>query len=285
MMDLVGPLITGAAAAGYLGGPVGAIATTEAARFGLKSLGLKFGTSTSDSEGTSVNESTYLVSQIAKFEVDLLAYERCAVVRLSDHAIADLDSYLGLHLSKRVSYWMPVFRSTDYSNETVGRLLRRGLMVCEGKKSTPKVPKRVSETYFYFTQHFTEGDMLDQAELYNHPWLLAMRGVRDFSMFINKIRAQNQISLAGYNMRALGYGQRNRMAWALDHMVELYKNKLPSFPGFYTVLNPEEEINAFPLKTNSGFDLTKEDPDVRGEVIRRRREEAPRSLTTQEQFQ
>ena len=51
--------------------------------------------------------------------------------------------------------------------------MSRGLLICSARESDKKDPKpmAIREHYYYFTQHFTDGDMLDPANLYNHPWL------------------------------------------------------------------------------------------------------------------
>lgn len=242
----------------------------------IKPLSLKVGSSMGSSEGTSVSESTYLVSQLAKFELKLMSYERCAVVGLSDDAIRTLAGELGdTSLGRAIG-----LTSINFTDEKVLRVLHRGLMVCEGSEKKNK-PIDVKEIYFYLTQHFTEGDMLDQADLYNHPWLLAMRGVRDFTMFVKKIRAQDTVSFGNFTDSVLGTGEKHKVAWALEHMASLYKNKLPSFPGFYSLLDKQEDIAAFPLE--SGFKFSKDEQDVKGEVIRRQLEMPKPRRSSQDQ--
>ena len=202
---------------------------------GAKPGGVKYGYSMSNGEGTSVSESTYLVAQMAKFDVDLLAYERCAVVRLSDQAI--------LKLARK--YWAGAL---DFTDEHVLEAAKNGILACEGEETAKSNPKKtVEEVYFYFTQHFTEGDMLDQAELYNHPWLLALRGMRDFTAFITRVRSQDKTSLVNMSSAAVNTTPRE-MAEALEHMRRQFANTYPSFPGFYTELDPSQDIKAFLLQ-------------------------------------
>jgi hypothetical protein len=211
----------------------------------LKPVGVKGGTSLSNSEGTSVGESTYLVAQMAKFDVDLLAYEKCTVVRLSDQAIGELGISAGdSAFTRRV-----VMGSTvNFQDPRVLQAATNGLLVCEGEEAAKKNSKKtVEEMYFYFTQHFTEGDMLDQAELYNHPWLLALRGMRDYTAFITKVRSQEKTSLWNTTTKTFHLTPRP-MAEALDHMRNQFANTFPSFPGFYTELNPSQDIKAFLLQ-------------------------------------
>ena len=211
----------------------------------LKPFSVKYGTSMSNSEGTSVSESTYLVAQMAKFDVDLLAYEKCAVVRLSDQGVRQLDTFIG---DSAMSRRLPLGTTVDFKDLRVLEAAKTGLLVCEGDEAARQNPKKtVEEMYFYFTQHFTEGDMLDQAELYNHPWLLALRGMRDYTAFISKVRAQEVTGLT--KMISASFSNEPRpMAEALEHMRAQFANTYPSFPGFYTELSPAQDIKAFLLQ-------------------------------------
>jgi len=212
----------------------------------LKPFSIKAGVSTSlaSSDGTSISESTYLVAQIAKFRVRLDEYERCLVLNFSKEFMRTLE------LQGVISY-----NPRLYGNV-------RSLFVCEGVRHSK--PRYIDEMYFYFTQHFTEGDMLDQADLYNHPWLLALRGFRDFGSFISLIRKQESISFWETTKNIFTTKQRS-VDWPLAHLRDTYKKIVPSFPGFYTVLNSSEGLTEFPLE------MTKDDPDMNFEVKSRDR--------------
>ena len=72
--------------------------------------------------------------------------------------------------------------------------LTRGLFICDQRESDqhqPPQPLAIREHYYYFTQYFTEGDLLDPADLYNHPWLILIRGKTDVWRFLDLIKAQN----------------------------------------------------------------------------------------------
>lgn len=228
------------AAAG--GGALGKVAERIAPFTSLiKPLSIKagWGTSMSESDGTSISESTYLVAQIAKFRVRLDEYERC-------YAIGFTKEFLNA---------LGVFGILNYDPERYGSA--RSLFVCEGTKIVE--PRYVDEMYFYFTQHFTEGDMLDQADLYNHPWLLALRGYRDFGSFISLIRKQESVSFWTMTKNWI-WPQQRKVDWPLEHMRTVYKRITPSFPGFYTVLQDNEGITDFPLE------MSKTDMDMNFEV-------------------
>jgi len=210
----------------------------------LKPVNLKYGTGLSSSEGTSISESTYLVGQIAGFQVRLDQYEKCATVRLTDKGVKELASYWGDNRMMRAVG----MHTADFSDAKVMNTVTRGVFVCEGAMRTKNPPKDVSEGYFYFTQHFTEGDMLDQADLYNHPWLLALRGMRDFATFVEKVRVQENASLPNLLYHVTGTNDPRQKGWALEHLKGAYSGVMPTFPGFYTELGPDEpQIDAFAL--------------------------------------
>ncbi|MGZ3722819.1 MAG: hypothetical protein ACXVA9_07825, partial [Bdellovibrionales bacterium] len=211
----------------------------------IKPVTLKYGTGLSSSEGTSISESTYLVSQIAGFDVELTAYERCAWIGLSDQTVKRMASSWG---DSRVARAIGL-GTADFSNSAVLTAFHRGLFICEGKSRENNKPISVPESYFYFTQHFTEGDMLDQADLYNHPWLFSLRGMRDFTTFVEKIRAQELVNLPEFLYHLTGTNDARPKGWALEHLGDAYRNVTPTFPGFYTVLDRgEPSIDVFALQ-------------------------------------
>ena len=115
--------------------------------------------------------------------------------------------------------------SKDIENKPnlVGQSLSRGIMVCGDVTDTPE---SVIEDYYYFTQHFTAGDMLDEGNLLNHVWLLALRGKRDFATFINTIKAK-PVGIKGEVIS-------DKEEYALTKLTESYLQILPTFPGMYS---------------------------------------------------
>lgn len=217
----------------------------------IKPLSLKVGSSESfsSSDGTSVSEQTYLVMQMANFMIDLKLYERCMVLKPTNDWI--LRTQMQLAINKRNHNAEPGSSEDLKSN---------GLMICSGEQV--KNIAKVMESYFYFTQHFTEGDMLDQYDLYNHPWLLALRGVRDFTLFAKLLRKQTDktadwhtaLNPMSYITTIMGEGNValpwekvvDKTGWPLDKMAETYRSTLPSFPGLYTVVHKNEFIKDYP---------------------------------------
>lgn len=224
-----------------VGGPMAALAgsmgSSAVGKFSnaIKPVSVKWGTSMSSGEGTSISESTYLVSQIAGFDVELQDFERCAAIRLTPRAIERL-----LHRWDNGFYRFFDLSVVNSKKSEVIKAVRRGLFVCEGATRTQNRPQTVKESYFYFTQHFTEGDMLDQADLYNNPWLYALRGMRDFSTFVRQIRAQEIADLGNFLYHVTNMREPRTKGWALEHLNNAYKNILPGLPGYYTVLNKSD---------------------------------------------
>ncbi len=232
----------------------------------LKPFSLGYGKSMSQSEGTSVDESTSLVSQIARFEIQLVDYERCAAIRLSDVAIQSLMGRTSpLRRSGRAQ--RPAQAPTENSNDLDNRkLFSRGLFVCEGLSPAEKPVQTVRESYFYLSQQVTESDMLDHTDLYNYPWLLAFRGMRDFSVFIDKIRAQGHVNLPELLSSNVGQKQPTSRAWTVEHLRSAYHDIMPAHPGFFTVLDRDEpDIDAF-AKDQMGESLTQVESDPLGEI-------------------
>jgi hypothetical protein len=222
-------------------GPVGALlgeATGKVVNSLIKPFSLKASYSLGDSDGTSVSAQTYLVSQIAKFDLNLKSYERCRVFTLSNDWIAGKMKWL---------------EGPAPEMNRIYSILSRGIFVCEGKIQVPSNGRDVKEDYFYFTQHFTEGDMLDMGDLLNHPWLLSLRGDRDFGVFINFLKGRNGTGQENVGFSEFHFGSPlannpdRAVDWPLKNLADTYKQMKASFPGFYTVLKEDERLTKYPV--------------------------------------
>lgn len=264
--DLLNGLVGGAIGE-VIGGPVAA-RYGMLAGFAIKPYSFKSSDSMSDSTGTSVSAQTYLASQIAKFEVELMEWEQCRILRLSPSLLnykVRLPFDVGPQFNAETMIG-PDRKMQNTQGESLERLFSRGIMVCSGKRVVEHgTGKKVPEDYYYFTQHFTEGDMLDQADLLNHPWLLSLRGDRDFGAFITAINAQEDVTWKGYSKGMLGKELRVKADWPLDKLTETYKTITPSFPGIYTEVPEDETITPFPI----GNRVINVDEDSNGEVCNR----------------
>lgn len=119
----------------------------------------------------------------------------------------------------------------------------RGVVLC-GKLETVK--KRLLEKYYYISQHFTPGDQLDMGALYNHPWLIRMRGVRDISVFLNALRKDTGSSwrsiLSSSSKKTENVA--NPFTSVVDNPLDVlksikdnYSSFLPGFPSHYQILD------------------------------------------------
>jgi hypothetical protein len=202
---------------------------------------IKQGNSASQSRslglGTSVNSGTYLAMQRAAMDLYFDEYEPCMEIRMrTKHLATGTMLRLINHLPEDKRY----------------QAATRGLFICTGDKVRERVP--FQENYYYFTQHFTEGDMLDNGDLLNHPWLLALRGERSYSHFIELIQATPQTDRRSrdFDLRWLPNhmlkhyldhgddvmnipGSVNLGDRPLDQLIEAYNMMPPTFPGLYTV--------------------------------------------------
>ena len=226
--------------------------------------------------GTTVSSGVFLVAQQATLDVELGEYEKCLVTRFH-------PMFLKYILNNKIE----TQKKYDFSNNKRTNLNQfndeidfetLGVMICTGKKENKCLP--VKEKYFYFTQHFTDGDMLDVADLHNHPWLLQLRGIRDFMTFSALIGARevkadgniwlNQLVNETYkdavNLRLNGSQDENKVSkfkvveqesdfdWTIKSLSETYFNILPTFPSIYTM---DSEERQFPWNDSDAGHLLK----------------------------
>lgn len=219
------------------------------------------GESMTRSDGTSVSEGTFLVSQMATFDIEIGKHEKCVIVRLSPYLLKGMrDSVLTMWSADQRSKVLSAFEKSI-----------AGTMICSGVPETKPLP--VKERYYYFTQHFTEGDMLDTGDLFNHPWLLQMRGIRDYRTFVGTIRAtKNRIMDMDSKASRLTEGamesvmsnnpfgaenkkvsweilREDQYAWPLEMLGAVYFNVQPTYPAMYTFIDdPNEQVTNWPYQ-------------------------------------
>lgn len=239
-------------------------------------------------QGTSVSSGTFLVSQQASFDIELGEYERCLVARFHPAFIKAFISIDGTLTDKPYLKNNFVASDVDYNEDGIidelSDINKQGIMICTGRHDVKPLP--ISEKYYYLTQHFTAGDMLDTADLHNHPWLLQLRGERDFQVFTSSIGARevsyidnNQwvndvmmrtvtdaaaMKLQGSNVDNLNpelqVVDRSDINWPLEELSRSYFEVLPTFPGLYTYMNETgENVSDWPYdNTNPGRSFDQE---------------------------
>lgn len=206
--------------------------------------------------GTSVSSGVYLVVQRATFDIFFNKFELCSTIRLRPEYIDG-------------KVFPSVFKNIQ--NDHFKAAATRGLMLCNGDiQKSGNIASR--EYFYYFAQHFTAGDMLDDQDLRNHPWLLLLRGERDYLNFIEKIKAYRPEdkekaedpnlllglykNLAERNLEDSKYFDKNPAdgvslgAFPIDQLIDAYKNVLPTFPGIYNIRPNKDEYPPYPYTRN-----------------------------------
>ncbi len=225
--DVVSAGVNGVALLGLAVAGVGAVAGWPlVAAAGLAGFGgfSMFSGSVNEATGsnmavaTSVNAATFLVVQKAEMDIEILEHEKCLTLQFTPNLIEDLK-IKRMGLRKNVKPKDPRFV----------KALTRGYMVCDGEIHT--APEKIRENYYYVTQHFTAGDMLDDVNLLNHVWLLSLRGQRDFNTFISTMKAKK------INQDGEVIPDRNVYDYSLWRLGKIYDQVIPTFPGMYAVPN------------------------------------------------
>lgn len=103
----------------------------------------------------------------------------------------------------------------------------RGVLLC-GKLQTKQ--KKLTEHYYYISQHFTPGDQLDMGALYNHPWLIRMRGDRDIAVFVKALRRDKESIVNPFSKVS------DEPLQILDFIKGSYESFMPGFPSHYQIL-------------------------------------------------
>lgn len=233
-----------AAGVGFaIGGPIGAgaAAVVVGSANGLLKLVKLTDYSRSESngmsDGTSLGTSTHLSMQAAQLDLELTKYRRCMLVK-----------------------WNPDFidRVVTRNQKTIDVGTQSNFFICSDEESKPLA---VRENYYYVTQHFTEGDLLDSGSLLNNPWLLNLRGYRDMVTFVRSLYPENEnfepsvlgimeddLNRIGSEREVFTEGQArlserrvtNDDVEAWRTMSKAYRAQTPAFPGLFTQLNKRE---------------------------------------------
>lgn len=182
-------------------------------------LGISVTANRTDSKSATAFESAGLNSgtslNVEQLEMDLTfkRYEACAAVRVNP------------------LYWNARKKSLSFINEAIRpeekmAILNRGIFFCEGEEETK--PVSLKERYYTIAQGVFDSTLLDGGDVNNHPWLLALRGDRDFAHFIGV--------LAVKKTSAADVTEKVELAdFALDRLQQAYSGILPTFPGVYTI--------------------------------------------------
>lgn len=172
-------------------------------------------TGMNDSFSTSISEAVFLVVQKAEMGFTIKKHEKCFITQFNSEFVGAMGNELSIKLG--------LIDTSAHSNA-----LTRGIMICSGVVDDKEI--EVIENYYYVTQHFTAGDMLDKANLLNHVWLLGLRGTRDYNNFLRILKAKTKTKW-GLTAKKT----RDLYEYPLSHLNKVYQAVTPSFPGMYSV--------------------------------------------------
>ncbi len=219
-------------------------------------------------EGLSIAEGTYLVMQNTEFSLELTSYQECLIVKWNPlytsyerDLLTDFDSHINLAMDK-------LGGQNPSQQAKIQKLISEsGFASCNAVKGE-KLEDRivVRENFYYFTQHFTEGDMLDPANIHNHPWLYAIRGLTDFKKFMHTIHSvkkedgdkfvilndyfgntdlvkddytylNNNLAKKAITKAYKIKPESENYKWPIQQLVKSYNRLIPTSPGFYTQMD------------------------------------------------
>lgn len=197
-------------------------------------------------EESEANSGTYLAMQRASFDIAFKDPLPCVEIRLNQKSAKALYKLL-------IQY-------QDTISADLGALAE-GLLLCSQAEKVDEPNKTYREHYYYFAQHFTEGHMLDDGSLLNHPWLLGLRGVRDYTRFVEllslkpstKRRSINGVteffsSSTGWildNPELIKEGAMSENPLSelpLDQISGAFDGVMPSFPGIFVLTKEKKEF-------------------------------------------
>ena len=231
-------------------------------------------------EGTSLSAGTYLAMQKNKMYVRLNKYERCLSIRLNPKVLIEAKM-LAIDDETQHSSFSSGFFPT-LSDQQKMDIATSGLFFCTGK--IEEQPYDTIENYYYFTQHFTQGDMQDDGDLLNHPWLLMLRGESNYAKFINLLKkSQSAYSLRDEDYFGIWTMGDSLVSWflhdkqnvtaankkvdlgelSIDQLIWTYNLSVPNFPGMYTIRPLRQDL---PLPY-SNFNQSKKEKSTEAKSI------------------
>lgn len=222
---------------GLFGDTVSSIIGTGVSLSGASETSYSYG----DSSGLTSN--TYLAMQRATFDIKFKNPLYCMEIRI-------LPKFL-----RKLKEVQSVF---DHFVVDISAF-EEGYLLCDTNVSQLKYDHVYRERFYYFAQHFTEGHMLDDGSILNHPWLLGLRGERDYTVFVHLLGLKPLTStrstgaITKFFQKASGwyldsedsllqsFNQNNLAELPLDQISNAFENVLPSFPGIYNLTGEKKE--------------------------------------------
>ncbi|MDZ4660467.1 MAG: hypothetical protein SGJ18_02490 [Pseudomonadota bacterium] len=158
----------------------------------------------------SFSRGLYLIEQQASFEIVVTEYTPCISILAKEEILRQL-----------------------FEKEAVHVLPFKGFHIC-GDSQTQNIS--VAETYYFFSQHFASGDLLDSRSFENRPFVMALRGVRDYFVFLNV----NNAILETNDLTKAESEKPNPKGIVMSGM-GLFSHQQRAYPGIYsTVTKPSQ---------------------------------------------
>ena len=160
-----------------------------------------------------------------ELQIRIKRYEDCAIVRPRLEFLAKN--------SKLQMGWMEAIMGKNGSAEA---LMERGVLICGGFVNNE--PVNVTERYYTFGTQVSDTNMNDGRDLSNLPWILSLRGQRDYAYFLMLAGGNRQInpknilgSELSHEKIDLGDMSLVQLSNAFDRFLQ---GKVSSIPGYYT---------------------------------------------------
>ncbi|MBT4762114.1 MAG: hypothetical protein HOO06_10485 [Bdellovibrionaceae bacterium] len=214
---------------------------------------------TTKSSGANISQGTYLAMQQATVNFSIKEFDQCMILKWNPAFMDELFSVFGEDSFNRLkerrltlnSLLMKslsqVLAMESWEKEAWNTALDRGFLLCDGERHINKDATnelyRFDERYYYFTQHFTEGDILDPGDIYNHPWLLRIRGDADFVRFLTAMQADPApFTYDDMFNKSVDQWAAEKLKFPMDRLTDVYLNFVPSYYGVYTPLKDEVQF-------------------------------------------
>ena len=170
--------------------------------------------STATATGQSFGSGTSLGMDQNELLIDLKKSEACVIVRPRPEFFEGGLRFRAMKLAM--------------GSQGAEELMSRGLLICDGLAQ----PRQVAERYYTFNSAAATGVTLDPNSADNMPWLLALRGQRDFMTFILATSSKNM------SLGQAGHVEVDIADTPLEQLETAYKRffagKILSNPGFIT---------------------------------------------------
>ena len=175
--------------------------------------------STSISGGFGFDIGQRLSVEQNELRIKVTASDECVVVRPRPLMFEGLRSNIHMKLLKQ-----------RIGENEADQLMGRGLMICNGV--VDKIVRDVPERYYSFGFQLSGGNVTDPRNLNNLPWLMSLRGQRDYASFLMLASGQKtSVSEAKTVEMDLGDLPNSRLQTVYD---QIFAGRMATIPGFIT---------------------------------------------------